>query len=84
MAYIKLDEEPDDGLPTATPVADDDEAASEAARAMMRDINTITRHVDEIVRVLRTIPLSTSRQIAEQRAIEVKMWAGQAFIESDL
>lgn len=81
MAYIKLDETPDSN---DLPASEDNEAASDEARAMMRDINVVSRHVDEILRVLRTIPLSTSRRIAEEKAMEVRMWAGQAFIESDL
>lgn len=83
MAYNKVDDS-DSDLDSGVPIAEDNEAASLDARALVRDINIICRHVDEIIRVLRTIPLSTSRQIAEQKTQEVRMWAGQAFIDAEL
>ena len=86
MAYIKLDQEPDDGDLPASPGAEEqsNEAASDEARAMMRDINAVTHHCDEIIAILKTIPLNTARQIAEQKAMEAKMWAVQAFIQSEM
>ena len=91
MAYIKLDEAPDSeagsSLPAdlpASPDAESNEAASEEARAMMRDVSKFTSLCDEAIRVLLAkIPPSRSRSLAETKLDEAKMWAGRAFIESE-
>jgi hypothetical protein len=95
MAYIKLEdqgEKPkesdafsddvdlaiDDGVPL------DNEAASDEARTLMRIINDIGGHCSAIKTILATIPPSPARAVAQQKVIEVQLWAGQAFIESEL
>jgi len=89
MAYIKLEDQGenaafsddidlDDGVPIG------DEAASDEARTLMRIINEIGGHCSAIKTILNTIPPNPARTVAQQKVAEVQMWAGQAFIESEL
>jgi hypothetical protein len=77
VAYIKLEGDLDDGVPI------DNEAASDSARDLMRSVNKLTDHCEAFSKVLKTIPPSFARQMAEIRIEEAKFWAGRAFIESE-
>lgn len=80
MAYVKIEDDLDDGVPIP---GDDDEAMSDSARDLMRSINQLTDHCEEFSKILKTIPPSSARQMAEIRIEEAKFWAGRAFIESE-
>jgi hypothetical protein len=80
VAYIKLEGDLDDGVPIPE---DDNEAASDSARDLMRSVNQLTDHCEAFSKVLKTIPPSFARQMAEIRIEEAKFWAGRAFIESE-
>lgn len=82
MAYIKLGQEPSANLDEG-PAIDNDEAASDEARSLMRLVNGVMEHAQEIERLLRSVPSTAAREIAEQKIKEVVMWAGQAFIDSE-
>lgn len=98
MAYHKVEND-DDGTPDdvkderekaeadlefGVDISDDDnEAASDEARDLMRQVNGVVDHAQAIERLLASIPPSTARSVAEQKIREVVMWAGQAFIDSE-
>lgn len=82
MAYVKIDGDlvVDEDAPVEV---HNDEAASDEARTLMRCVSQITEHCEAIKKILKAIPPSSARQIAEMKVAEAAMWAGQAFIESD-
>ncbi|HEU4762906.1 MAG TPA: hypothetical protein VFS74_11345 [Gemmatimonadales bacterium] len=89
MAYHKVesDEEAKQALPDADECGvpeDDNEAASDEARSLMRVVNEIGGHCSAIKAILATIPPNAARTVAQQKVAEVQMWAGQAFLESEL
>lgn len=77
MAYIKLE---DQGETTET--AQENTAESDFVDFMV-SVSTITEHCDAIRKMLRTLPISTSRQIAEAKLKEVQMWSHEAFSSTD-
>jgi hypothetical protein len=79
MAYNK----PSQDQPSASSDPDDGEAASDEARGIMRLVNGVMGHAQEIEKLLRLVPPTAAREIAEQKVKEVVMWAGQAFLDSE-
>lgn len=86
MAYNKPDQnsnEPSVSPQTGLDEGDNDEAASDEARGIMRLVNGVMEHAQEIEKLLRSVPPTAAREIAEQKVKEVVMWAGQAFLDSE-